>query len=61
LTDRLKTAHAALAAAQGPNPTAWRADATRERLSFGVLPLTARWTNRPTFQQVVTFAGHRPR
>jgi acyl-homoserine lactone acylase PvdQ len=50
-----------LAAQQGPDPTAWRANATGERLSFGFLPLTARWTNRPTFQQVITFTGHRPR
>jgi acyl-homoserine lactone acylase PvdQ len=50
-----------LGAQQGPDPTAWRADATAERLSFGFLPLTARWTNRPTFQQVITFTGHRPR
>ena len=50
-----------LAAAQGPDPAAWRADATRERISFGLLPLTMRWTNRPTFQQVMTFTSHRPR
>jgi len=50
-----------LAAQQGPDPSRWRADATGERLSFGFLPLTARWTNRPTFQQVITFTGHRPR
>ena len=50
-----------LAAAQGPDPAQWRADATAERLSFGFLPLTARWTNRPTFQQVISFDGHRPR
>jgi acyl-homoserine lactone acylase PvdQ len=50
-----------LAASQGPDPSQWRADATSERISFGFLPLTARWTNRPTFQQVITFAGHRPR
>jgi acyl-homoserine lactone acylase PvdQ len=61
LRESLDEAYAALAAAQGPDPTAWRANATRERLSFGFLPLTARWTNRPTFQQVITFAGHRPR
>ena len=24
------------------------------------LPDTARWTNRPTFQQVMSFSGHRP-
>jgi acyl-homoserine lactone acylase PvdQ len=50
-----------LAAQQGPDPAQWRADATKERLSFGFLPLTARWTNRPTFQQVITFDSHRPR
>src|SRR5207245_630284 len=50
-----------LAAAQGPDPAAWRADATRERISFGLLPLTMRWTNRPTFQQVMTFTSHRLR
>jgi hypothetical protein len=33
----------------------------RKGLSFGFLPVTARWTNRPTFQQVITFTGHRPR
>jgi hypothetical protein len=26
-----------------------------------VLPDTMRWTNRPTFQQVMSFSGHRPR
>lgn len=52
-----------LAAAQGPDPKAWRADAKAERIHFspGILPATMRWTNRPTFQQVITFAGHRPR
>jgi hypothetical protein len=50
-----------LAAAQGSDPSAWRADATGERISFGLLPTTMRWANRPTFQQVVTFASHRPR
>jgi hypothetical protein len=50
-----------LAAEQGPDPPRWRADATAERLTFGFLPRTARWTNRPTFQQVITFTRHRPR
>jgi acyl-homoserine lactone acylase PvdQ len=51
-----------LAAVQGPDPDAWRADATGERIHFaGFLPDTMRWTNRPTFQQVVSFSGHRPR
>jgi acyl-homoserine lactone acylase PvdQ len=50
-----------LAAVQGADPSAWRADATRERISFGLLPTTMRWANRPTFQQVITFSSHRPR
>jgi acyl-homoserine lactone acylase PvdQ len=57
----LEAAGGQLAAQQGPDPMQWRADGTRERITFGFLPLTARWTNRPTFQQVITFAGHRPR
>jgi acyl-homoserine lactone acylase PvdQ len=59
----LDAAGAQLAAAQGPDLTAWRADATAERIRFtsGILSTTMRWTNRPTFQQVVTFSGHRPR
>jgi acyl-homoserine lactone acylase PvdQ len=52
-----------LAAAQGPDPFAWRASALPERLRFtpGLLSVTMRWTNRPTFQQVVSFDGHRRR
>ena len=51
-----------LEAAQGADPSAWRADATAERIRFsGFLPDTMRWANRPTFQQVVSFAGHRQR
>jgi hypothetical protein len=51
-----------LAAAQGPDPEAWRADATAERIRFaGFMPNTMRWSNRPTFQQVMTFDRHRPR
>ena len=48
-------ATAELAAAQGPDPSAWRSDATLERITFspGLLPDTMRWTNRPTFQQVL--------
>ncbi len=59
----LDAAGAQLAAAQGPDPSAWRADANAERIRFtsGILQTTMRWTNRPTFQQVVTFSGHRPR
>ncbi len=54
-----------LTASQGPNPAAWRSDANGERIVFrpGLLgpQRTMRWTNRPTFQQVVAFRGHRPR
>jgi acyl-homoserine lactone acylase PvdQ len=52
-----------LAAAQGPDPSAWRADSTTERIQFrpGLLGKTMRWTNRPTFQQVISFSSHRPR
>ena len=59
--DAIDAAGKELAAEQGPDPTRWRADATHERLRFGFLPLTARWTNRPTFQQVISFALHRRR
>jgi acyl-homoserine lactone acylase PvdQ len=51
-----------LAGAQGPNPAAWRADATKERISFvpGLLKTTLRYTNRSSgIQQVISFRGHR--
>lgn len=50
-----------LTASQGAVPAAWRADATRERIRFtsGVLQDTMRWTNRPTFQQVLSFSRQR--
>jgi acyl-homoserine lactone acylase PvdQ len=59
----LDAAGATLEAAQGADPGAWRADATAERIPFppGLIPDTMRWTNRPTFQQVNSFDGHRPR
>ena len=52
-----------LAAAQGPDVASWRADATSERIRFspGILPTSMRWTNRPTFQQAISFRSHRPR
>jgi acyl-homoserine lactone acylase PvdQ len=50
-----------LAKEQGPDPAQWRADATGERIHFGFLPKTARWVNRPTFQQAIWFDSHRPR
>ena len=52
-----------LAAAQGPDPNAWRADATEERIVFtpGLLgpQNTMRWTNRPTLHLLMEFRGHR--
>ena len=59
----LDAAAADLEATQGPAPSSWRADATGERISFtsGVLSDTMRWTNRPTFQQLMSFSGHRRR
>lgn len=53
-----------LAGSQGPDVSAWRADATEERISFapGLLPTTIRYTNRPSgIQQVIEFTGHRRR
>ena len=63
LWSALAAAAAELVAAQGDAPSAWRADATNERIRFtsGILADTMRWTNRPTFQQVMSFSGHRPR
>ena len=52
---------AELSATQGADPSAWRADATKERIVFapGILTRTMRGSNKPTFQQAVTFATHR--
>ncbi len=50
-----------LQASQGPNPSAWRASATAERITFvpGLLPYTMRYANRPSgIQQIVSFSGH---
>jgi acyl-homoserine lactone acylase PvdQ len=54
-------AAAELAAAQGADPAAWRADATKERVVFapGILTRTMRGSNKPTFQQAISFATHR--
>lgn len=59
----LDAAAGELETTQGPDPSAWRASSTRERIVFapGLLADTMRWTNRPTFQQLVSFSGHRPR
>jgi acyl-homoserine lactone acylase PvdQ len=50
-----------LAASQGADPDAWRADANAERIVFRPRFLfnTIRWTNRPTFQQAISYSGHR--
>ncbi len=59
----LEAAGAELASEQGGDPAAWRGDANDERIRFapGLIPNTMRWTNRPTFQQVNSFDGHRRR
>ncbi len=59
----LDQAAATLEQAQGADPAGWHADATKERIDFstGILRDTMRWTNRPTFQQVMSFSGHRRR
>jgi acyl-homoserine lactone acylase PvdQ len=61
----LKQAADELAAEQEPDAALWRANANAERIVFqpGLLgpTRTMRWTNRPTFQQVVSFKGHRRR
>jgi acyl-homoserine lactone acylase PvdQ len=57
----LESAGNDLAATQGADPAAWRANATAERIHFapGILTATMRWTNRPTYQQILSFDGHR--
>jgi acyl-homoserine lactone acylase PvdQ len=60
----LDAAATELETAQGsPNPADWRSDATAERIRFPGSPFwtgqTMRWTNRPTFQQAMSFRGHR--
>ena len=57
----MDTAAATLEKTQGTDPDQWRADATKERITFapGILPDSIRWTNRPTFQQVISFSSHR--
>lgn len=57
----IKGAADGLAARQGDDPSAWRSDATAERIHFlpGLITDTMRWTNRPSYQQVIEFDGHR--
>ncbi|HEY2397881.1 MAG TPA: penicillin acylase family protein [Solirubrobacteraceae bacterium] len=57
----IQTAAEGLAATQGSEPKKWRAASVR--INFPPDPLlgfTMRWTNRSTFQQVITFTGHAP-
>ena len=63
LWSALEQAYDILQARQGGDPVTWRADAGPERIRFtsGLLSDTMAWTNRPTFQQVMSFSGHRPR
>ena len=38
----------------------WHSNATPERIGFGAsIPYTMRWANRPTFQQAMSYSGHR--
>ena len=63
-TQSLDDTFAELSATQGNDPNLWRADATKERITFrpGLIPeTTMRWTNRPTYQQIDVFDGHRKR
>jgi acyl-homoserine lactone acylase PvdQ len=62
LWNAMADAVAALTARQGSDPSKWQASATAERIGFttGLIKDTMRWTNRPTFQQVMSFSGHRP-
>jgi hypothetical protein len=57
----IDAAGSALQSEQGSaNPSDWRSDATAERIRFGAFfPYTMRWTNRPTFQQAISYDGHR--
>jgi hypothetical protein len=56
----IQTAAEKLAAAQGPEPAAWRESAKRIGFLPGLIQYTMRWTNRSTFQQVIEFDGHAP-
>jgi acyl-homoserine lactone acylase PvdQ len=51
-----------MASEQGPNPEAWRSDATKERITFrsGLLGTTMRYANRASgIHQILEFSGHR--
>ena len=48
-------------AGRRPDAVARGRDGRADPLRGGLLPATMRWTNRPTFQQVISFASHRRR
>jgi len=56
----IQSAASTLAASQGPVPGDWHSSATAERIKFlpGLIPFTMAWTNRSTFQQVISFGSH---
>lgn len=56
LWDEVERVAQELAAAQGPDPSAWTATASRTGFVPGLISETMRTTNRPTFQQVIQFA-----
>jgi len=57
--DSISTAAATLAAAQGPDPAAWRKDEAPEQVKFTPIPLiTMDYTNRPSgIHQLMDFSG----
>ena len=58
----LDAAGAELEAAQGTDPNAWRQSTATERTKFapGLIPKTIQFSNRPTYQQAISFFGGRP-
>lgn len=58
----LGSAYSTLVSRYGSSSSGWLGDATAERIEFPPLKpngVTMRWTNRPTFQQVISFSSHR--
>jgi acyl-homoserine lactone acylase PvdQ len=57
----LDAAGAELEAEQGPDPGAWRKSTETERTKFapGLIDKTIQFSNRPTFQQAISFRGGR--
>jgi acyl-homoserine lactone acylase PvdQ len=57
----LEAAGEELAAEQGPDPNGWRKSTQVERTKFapGLIDKTIQFSNRPTFQQAISFRGGR--